>query len=92
MPGVGLAEHHRLGALVLAARTTLDEIGRQRERRAGETDQRYLTQLGHQQLDRIGDWRNLLPLKGFDSGDIRGCADRMVDHRPDVGHDIQFDA
>ena len=46
VPGVGLAEHHRLGALVVAARSALDEVGRQRERSTGEADQRDIAQLG----------------------------------------------
>ena len=92
MPGVGLAQHHRLGALVVAARTALDQVGRQRERRTGEADQRNIAQLGHQQPHRIGDGRNMLALEGLHRGDIGGGADRVLDHRPDVGHDIQFDA
>ncbi len=49
MPGAGLAEHHRLGAFVVAARAALHQVGRQRERRAGEPDQRHVAEGGHQQ-------------------------------------------
>ncbi len=33
-----------------------------------------------------------LGLKGFHPGDICGGADRVLDDRPDVGHDVQVDA
>ena len=67
VPGLGLAEHHRLGALVVAARAALDQVGRQRERRAGEADQRHVAQLGDQQRDRLGDRRDLLAAQGVSS-------------------------
>ena len=54
-----LAEHHRLGAFVVAARAALDQVGRQRERRAGEADQRHVAQRGDQQRHRVGDRRDL---------------------------------
>jgi hypothetical protein len=92
VPGVGRAEHHRLCALVVPAGPSLDEVGRQRERSARETDQRDVAQLTHQQPDRIGDRRNLFGLKGFDRRDVGCGADRVLDHRTDVGHDVQADA
>ena len=64
VPGLGLAEHHRLGAFVIAARTALDEVGRQRERGAGEADQRDVAELADQQPDGIGDGRHLLAAQG----------------------------
>ena len=56
----GLAEHHRLGALVVAAGPALHQVGGQRERRAREADQRHLAQRGDQQRHRVGDRRHLL--------------------------------
>ena len=40
VPHVRRGVHERLGALVVAARAALDEVGRERERRAGEADER----------------------------------------------------
>ena len=34
----------------------------------------------------------MLALEGLHRGDIGSGSDRVLDHRPDVGHDIQFDA
>ena len=45
VPHVGSAVHQRLGVGVVAARTALDEVGRERERRAGEADERRRAEL-----------------------------------------------
>ena len=92
MPGLGFAEHHRLGALVVPARTALDEIGRQRERGAGEADERDVAQLRHQLRHRLRNRRNLLRFKGFHGLHVRDAAHRVLDHRPDIGHDVELDA
>ena len=42
MPGVGLPVHQRLRAREVARRLALDEIPRDRERRAAEADERLL--------------------------------------------------
>ena len=52
VPHRGLAEHQRLRALVRPRRAALDQVARQRERRAGEPEQRHL-QLLAQQPDRL---------------------------------------
>ena len=45
---------------VRARRPALDQVGRQRERRAGEPDQRGLAELAHQRLDRLGHVRHVI--------------------------------
>ena len=89
---VGLGQHHRLGAGVVAARAALDQIGRQRERRTGEPDQRNIAQRLHEQRDRLRHRLNTLWLKRFHRIDIGGGAHRRCDHRSDVGDDVQVDA
>ncbi len=59
MPEAGLAVHQRLGPLVGAGRAALDQIGRQRERGAGETDQGCLAQLARQRTDGLVDVRQV---------------------------------
>ena len=76
----------------MLAGAALDQIGRQRERRARETDQRHLAQLGDQQRHRVGNRRDPLRFKAVHGRDIGGGADRVGDHRSDVGNDVQFDA
>ena len=46
VPQLGLAVHERLGAGVVLRRAALDQVARQRERRAGEADQRRRAELG----------------------------------------------
>ena len=92
VPGLGFAQHHRLGAFVVPAGAALDEIGRQRERRAREPDERDVAQLRHQLRHRLRDRRNLVRLKCFHGLDVGEGAHGMLDHRPDIGHDVQLDA
>ena len=54
MPRLGVAVHQRLGAGEVPRRTTLDRVGRQGERRAGEADQRdAAVQLAPRHRDRL---------------------------------------
>lgn len=92
VPAVRFGEHHRLGAGVVAARAALDEIRRQRERRAREPDQRDVTERGHQQRHRVGYRLNPLPVKRFHRVDVGGSAHGRRDHRPDARDDVQVDA
>ena len=92
MPVRRFGQHHRLGAGVVAAGTAFHQIGRQREGRAGETDQRHLAQRVDQQRDRPANRLNRLWVKRFHGIDIGGGAHRVRDHRSDVGHDVQVDA
>jgi hypothetical protein len=62
--------HERLGALVVAARAALDEVGSEGERGPGETDQRDLAQLGDQQPHRGGNRLDGLGLQGRQRRDI----------------------
>ena len=58
-PELGLAVHQRLGRGVVLARAALDEVAGQRERRAGEADQRRRAELGDQRADGLGDVRDV---------------------------------
>ncbi|CFE43679.1 Uncharacterised protein [Mycobacterium tuberculosis] len=76
----------------MAARSALHEVGGQRERRAGETDQRHVAKLSDQQRSRHQYRLNRLWIKWFHGGDIGGGAHRVRDHRPNVGDDVQIHA
>ena len=53
VPRLGLAPHERLAVLVVARAVALDRVARERERRAGEADERHLVlELAAQDLDR----------------------------------------
>ena len=91
MPAGRFGQHHRLGAGVVAARAALDQVGRQRERRPGEPDQRNITQRLHEQRDRIRHRLNALRLKRFQCIDIGGSAHRCCDDRPNVRNNVQVD-
>ena len=92
MPARRFGQHHRLGAGVVTAGATLDQVGRQRERRTGETDQRNIAQRVNQQRNRLADRLNSLWIKGFHRVDVGIGAHRVRDHRSDVGDDVQIDA
>ena len=55
VPQLRLAVHQRLGLGVGPRRPALDQVAGQRERRAGEADQRGVAQLGDEQPDRLVD-------------------------------------
>ena len=56
MPRFGLRVHESFGRLVLPRRSAFDQIRRERERRAGKSDQRSLrAERAMNQLDRIAD-------------------------------------
>jgi hypothetical protein len=91
VPGPLVRVHERLGALVVAARPALDEVGRERERRAGEPDQRGGAQLVAQQADRAGDRPQLL--RGDVGQGRHGCRGphRLGHHRAGARHDVDTD-
>ena len=91
MPGGRLAEHHRLGAFVQLAGAALDEIGRQRERRPGEPDQRHPPS-ARPAARPVRDGADTVEDTRSHALDVVRGAHRMGDHRPDVGHDVQIDA
>ena len=93
VPRVGLAEHHRLRALVIAAGSALDQIGRQRERarpRSRSAARHPARPPAATTASATG--ATCSRLKRFHRRDVGGGADRMRDHRSDVGHDVQVDA
>src|SRR5262245_50516976 len=89
--GRGL-EHHRLRPRVVARRTALDQVAGERERSAGEPDQRHVELLAEEpdRLERVG----LVGL-GFELAKTRYTglvADRIVHDRPDAGLDPDANA
>ena len=81
VPHRGFAEHQGLRALVRPRWAALDQVARQRERRAGEPDQRHL-ELLTQQPDRLEHVRDVrLRLERPQPRDVGERADRVVHHR-----------
>ena len=73
----GLAFHHVRG---------------ERERRAGEADQRGAAELGHGEPDGFADRLQGFPGQLRQGGDVGGGADRLVQHGADAGDDVHADA
>jgi hypothetical protein len=91
VPDLRYAVHQRLGLLVVARRSTLDQVAGQRERRTGEPDQRRGAQLGAQQPDGLGHERHRTGGQRLDAGHVVGGADRVGHHRAGTGHDVEVD-
>ena len=64
VPQLRASVHERLGAGVVARRAALDEVARQRERRAGEADQRGRPSSATSVRDRLGDVVDVVGLEG----------------------------
>ena len=85
--------HQRLGVLVGAARGAFDQVTADRERGAGERQQRHVAgQLAHQQLDGVGDVRDVVRLERPQPIEVGGAADRGVGDRPGAGLDVDPEA
>ena len=92
VPEVGPGDHQRLGPGVVPARSALDQIAGQRERCAGETDQRDGPQLGHGEPDRLGDEAQLTGRRSPELIEVGSGPDRSLDHRPGAGDDLDADS
>ena len=92
VPELGLGVHEGLRPGERARRAALDEVARERERRAGEADQRHV-QLADDDADRlehVGEVR--LGLERSEAVQVSVVPKRHVDHRPTSGHDLDPDA
>jgi hypothetical protein len=98
-PGVRVGVHHGAGGEVVAAGAALDEVGGQRERGAGEADQRRPGRVagrrggefGDDEGDGGGDGARVAGLVRGEASHVGGGADRLVDDRPDAGGDLDVD-
>ena len=86
------AVHQRLGLDVVLRRSALDEVAGQRERRAGEADQRRRAELGHEQAHRLGDERDVGRRQLGHPVKIGQRAYGLGDDRPDARLDLDVDA
>jgi DNA helicase IV len=83
-----LAVHQRLGLHVITRRAALDEVGRDGERRAGEADQRD-GELAAEEPDRVDDVGHVhVGFEVTQAGQIGGRPERLGEHRPDPGRDL----
>ncbi len=91
MPGRLVGVEQRLGVLVGARRTSLDEVAGDGERRTGEGDQ------GHREgLDQhpagLGDVRRVdRRFERSQPGEVGGAAERLLDHRSGARSDVDAD-
>ena len=94
VPGPRLVAHEALGAEELPRRTALDEVGREREGRAGEADQGHA--VGERLLDephRLEDERHrLVHRHGSEPLHVFRAPDRTVDVRPVAPGELEADA
>ena len=82
VPRVRLGVREPLGLHEVRALDPLDEVARERERRAGEADERDLELLA-QELDRLEHiGQSLLRVDDAERVDLRAPRDRLVDDRP----------
>ena len=83
-----------LATQVVARRAAFDEVAGQRERRAGEADDRLLArQLAADDPHRVEREPQLfIRLERAQAGHVRGRPDRVVDDRADVRLDLEVDA
>ena len=88
-PQLRRAVHQGLGRCVVLRRTTLDEVAGQRERGAREPDQRSGSELAGERLNGLGDVRNVR--RGQLPWEVAGAAERLRDHRPHSGDDVEVD-
>ena len=91
-PQLGLAVHQRLGAGVVLARAALDEVAGQRERRAGEADERRRAELADERAHRLGDVRDVVGRQRGQPVEVGGGAERLRDDRSGARHDVEVDA
>ena len=91
VPGVRLGVHQRLGALVVAARAALHEVGREGERRAREADERGVAELADEQPHRVGHRRDALGVQRRQGGDVGGRAHRLLHDGTGAGDDVDPD-
>ena len=90
-----LLVHERLGAEIVRRRPAFDRVGRQRERRAAEPDQRHASfELAAQEPDRLEHVRRAPRAARTSSGASTSAADRMgfVDRRAFAFDEIELEA
>ncbi len=86
-----VAQHQRLRPQQVPAGAALDEVAGQRERRPGEADERRGTELRDEQPHRLGDVGDVLRRERAEPIEVGAGADRLGDHRPHPGDDVQVD-
>jgi hypothetical protein len=83
--------HQRLGDLVVLRRPALDEVRRQRERCAGEPDERRRAQLADQRADGLVDERDVAGLERAQLVEVGAGADGAAQHRADARLHVDVD-
>ena len=94
VPGVGIAIHHRLDRCELTTRLPLDQVARDRERAAAETDDRLIvTQRCTDEPHCLENRRyRLLRIRNDKAIHVGAGADRLGDHGADVLDEVDLDA
>ena len=92
-PRRGLGVHQPLRAHEVARRAALDEVAGERERRAGEPDQRHRRRArGRARIASSSGATAASGSNGRKRLDVGGGADRPLDDRPDALDDVERDA
>ena len=87
----GVGVHQRLRALVIAARTALDQVRGEGERGSGEADQRRRAEFGGEQLHGLRDGADLFRHEARQGGDVGDRPDRVRDDGTGAGDDVEID-
>src|ERR1035437_2703032 len=92
MPQLGVAVHHGLGVFMVLGRPTLNEVRRESERRAGESDQRGGAQLVEDHVHGLSDIREVLGRQLRKTIEVGALPERLGHHRSHPGDDVKIDA
>ena len=92
VPQRRVAVHQGLGVGVVAGRPALDQVRGQRERRAGEPDERGAAELGAELLDRRQHRGHVVGLQVAQLAEVGPGADRARDDRADPRLDVEVHA
>ncbi len=92
VPQLGLAVHQRLGPVVVLRRAALDQVGGERERGAGEADERLAAELADQGLHRLADEGDVGGLERAQPRHVAHGADRPLHHGADPRLDVHVHA
>ena len=92
VPDLGVGLHERLGLRVVAAGAALDEVGREGEGGAGESDERGVAEFLDEQADRFGDVGDVAGVEVAQALDVGLGAEGLGDDGAGAGDDLDVDA
>ena len=92
VPGLRFLAHQCLGVQVVAGRSTLHEVGGQRERGPGESDERHGPEFGNKDADGFDDRSECRRVQLWEIPDLLCSADRLSHDGPHTSDDVDVDS